>query len=224
MNSKLTWRQAVALTVMCLFLLSPGISLLYGQDTNPEKQKDKQKDKPKQEEKKQDNQKEEEQANEKNKKQNKKTQSTKSKLKIVMKNGQLVITDEHGVVYDPTKPPRQKKYNFEQEQKKILDSFKPKTKKVNKNKNYWRRRKADLDKRIEDTEQKIESMQKSLNEKRSQLLIEDRPIEEQKLKQEIARLTASIASYKRGLADLKQRREALKDEARRAGVPPGWLR
>ena len=89
---------------------------------------------------------------------------------------------------------------------------------------YWRGRWSKLQANIKNSEKKL----KEMKEKLLQLQLEHPGIdlinERKQREDEMARLTQSIQSYERGLETLKKNLEDLEDEARKEGVPPGWLR
>lgn len=90
---------------------------------------------------------------------------------------------------------------------------------------YWKQRKADIFKSIQDNEKKISQLEERLFKLNLKLNGTDMLMEEHlKLKERINRIYNEIQNYKRGLETLRQSMEDLEDEARKAGVPPGWLR
>jgi hypothetical protein len=89
---------------------------------------------------------------------------------------------------------------------------------------YWRGRWSKLQANIKNSEKKI----KEMKEKLLQLQLEHPRIdlmnERKKREDEMARLAQGIVNYERGLETLKKKLADLEDEARKQGVPPGWLR
>ena len=93
-----------------------------------------------------------------------------------------------------------------------------------KDQSYWGGRLKALQSQVERDQNYADAMQTRINSLTRDFVNRDDPAQRavlerdrQKSLAELARLKKSIADAKKGLADLDE-------EARRAGVPPGWLR
>jgi len=93
-----------------------------------------------------------------------------------------------------------------------------------KDQSYWAGRLKALQSQVERDQNYADAMQTRINSLTRDFVNRDDPAQRavlerdrQKSLAELARLKKSIADAKKGLADLDE-------EARRAGVPPGWLR
>ena len=89
---------------------------------------------------------------------------------------------------------------------------------------YWRARKGALEKRIKDLEGKIKDMENELARLNNEFPGKDILSERLQMEQDIKQLRKGIENHKLGLEKLKNELINLADEARQAGVPPGWLR
>jgi hypothetical protein len=89
---------------------------------------------------------------------------------------------------------------------------------------YWRDRWKQVQANIKNSEKKL----KEMREKLLKLQLEHSGIdifnERKKREAEMDKLAQGIVNYEQGLKTLKKKLEDLEDEARREGVPPGWLR
>jgi hypothetical protein len=88
---------------------------------------------------------------------------------------------------------------------------------------YWRNRKATLERQLKNAKEKLSKLEKELSIVLSQRQLKDPPPGYNAF-EEYQKLLGSVKAYQRGVADLENRLENLWDEARKAGVPPGWLR
>ena len=89
---------------------------------------------------------------------------------------------------------------------------------------YWSKRFKDLTTQLEQNQGYLAAMQTRLNSLDADFVNRDDPVQRsaidrdrQKTRGEMARLTKAIEDGKKAVADLLE-------EARQAGVPPGWLR
>ena len=89
---------------------------------------------------------------------------------------------------------------------------------------YWRGRWNKLQANIKNSEKKIKEMRDKLLRLRLEHPGIDLLNERKQREDEMARLAQGIVNYKKGLETLKKQLEDLEDEARKEGVPPGWLR
>jgi chromosome segregation ATPase len=92
-------------------------------------------------------------------------------------------------------------------------------------KEYWQGRKNNILQKIADSETKIKQMEARAAELQQKYLMNDQLFSQQKQTEaEYGKLVKSIKNYKAGLIKLKQSLEDLRTEARKAGIPPGWVR
>jgi len=89
---------------------------------------------------------------------------------------------------------------------------------------YWQRLKRGLDERIADLENRLSQNESRLNLLHTQYLGQDLPMEKRRIKTELDNLKESDKQDRERLAQLRRELEELRDRARKAGVPPGWLR
>ena len=89
---------------------------------------------------------------------------------------------------------------------------------------YWAKRLKTLQEKLEREQTYVEAIQTRVNALSTDFVNRDDPIQRagierdrQKAMAEMDRLKKSVEDTKKGIADLEE-------EARRAGVPPGWLR
>jgi len=89
---------------------------------------------------------------------------------------------------------------------------------------YWRALKNNLEKKIREVENLIKQNEFELAGLRNQYYAMDILSERLQIQKEIDQTFNAIKNHKRGLEILKKNLEELYQKARRAGVPPGWLR
>jgi hypothetical protein len=89
---------------------------------------------------------------------------------------------------------------------------------------YWRERKKALVDKIKNNEKEIERLGKKLLELNLQRGGTYKYQDTAQLEKEIKDTAQMLENYKIGLERMKKELEALPDEARKAGAPPGWLR
>lgn len=89
---------------------------------------------------------------------------------------------------------------------------------------YWRARRAKLVKNIKSSEKKIKQMEKRLAYVRGYITNAPTHTQFLAMKKELVTLRSAIENYKRGLKNLEAQLEDLAEEARKADVPPGWVR
>ena len=204
---KLIWRQAIVFGVICFFILSVGGSSLYSQDAPPSK-------------KKQEEKKEKKEKKDKTQDQNESTEKR-----------EVVITDTDLKQFHPSQKNKNNKKKGQtgstnKASNNSSSSSKLSSKKVDRTQTeeYWQNLKNRLESDYNKAKEKLEQMQLRLNKVQSQRLIEDKPVEKQQLEEEYQLLLKSVRNFKRGVATLKKQLDDLPDKARRAGVPPGWVR
>ena len=93
-----------------------------------------------------------------------------------------------------------------------------------KDKKWWASRKKKLEEKISSLKRKIEELQKKVNALTTGFLIEQRPIAHQRLKDELEKTKGALEKAKKDLEKTRKELEKLYEEARKAGIPPGWLR
>jgi hypothetical protein len=91
-------------------------------------------------------------------------------------------------------------------------------------KEYWQKLKNDLETKIDEFKTKISNEQSELNRLSTEYLMVDLPLEKAALKKEIDKLTEMLRIDKISLDSLQADYDALPEKARRAGIPPGWIR
>ncbi len=89
---------------------------------------------------------------------------------------------------------------------------------------YWQEEKKKLLDQISEVEAEIKKMQDEYNQLMLTQPAEDILNKRISMKNRMDELFKLIPEYKQRLENLKKELEALEDRARRAGVPPGWLR
>jgi hypothetical protein len=94
----------------------------------------------------------------------------------------------------------------------------------NQTREYWQALKKDLESKISHLEETVREQQLRLNKLHTDHLIMDLPYQKAALKKQIDELTPVLNANKQKLKNQKQELAALSDKARKAGVPPGWLR
>jgi hypothetical protein len=94
----------------------------------------------------------------------------------------------------------------------------------NKQPDFWKKQKSELETRIAQLREGIAGEQTQLNKLWSDFYIKNIPAEQEAIKVQIAQLTNQIEQKKLFLSQTETQLEELYEKARRAGVPPGWLR
>jgi hypothetical protein len=89
---------------------------------------------------------------------------------------------------------------------------------------YWQQEKKKLLDQVNDLEVEINRMQDEYNQLMITHPAEDILTKRISMKNRMDELFKLIPEYKQRLENLKKELEALEDRARKAGVPPGWLR
>ncbi len=93
-----------------------------------------------------------------------------------------------------------------------------------KDRKWWVSRKKKLEEKIASLKRKIEELQKKVNTLTTGFLIEQRPIAHQRLKDELEKTKGALERAKKDLEKARKELDKLYEEARKAGIPPGWLR
>jgi hypothetical protein len=89
---------------------------------------------------------------------------------------------------------------------------------------FWKKQQNDLEERIAKLKEDIDSGQLELNKLWSDFYIKNIPAEQDAIKVQISQLTNQIEQKKLFQSEAEAQLEALFEKARKAGVPPGWLR
>lgn len=93
-----------------------------------------------------------------------------------------------------------------------------------KNQAYWAGRVKALQTQIERTQIFMDSLQSRINALTTDFVNRDDPAQRSKIEMDRNAALAELERVKKELDDQKKAVTALEEEARRAGVPPGWLR
>ena len=84
--------------------------------------------------------------------------------------------------------------------------------------------KRNLESQISQTQETVNEQQLKLNKLHTDHLIMDLPYQKAELKKQINQLTPRLNANKEKLRNLQQELTSLSDKARKAGIPPGWIR
>lgn len=112
----------------------------------------------------------------------------------------------------------------EEDQSKGTSAATQKEEDPQKKREYWSTMKNRLESQITELEQKIETDQLTINSLTSQHFNMDLPLEKARLKERLDSMTSALEESKQRLTSLRNELNNLADKARKAGVPPGWLR
>ncbi len=93
-----------------------------------------------------------------------------------------------------------------------------------KDRNWWASRKKALEEKIASLKKRIEELQRRVNALTTGFLIEQRPMAHQKVKSELEKAKGELERARKELEKAKKELEDLYEKARKAGIPPGWLR
>jgi len=89
---------------------------------------------------------------------------------------------------------------------------------------FWKKQQTELQERIAQLKESIGSQQSELNKLWADFYIKNIPAEQDAIKVQISNLTNQLEQKKLFLSEAETLLEALYEKARKAGVPPGWLR
>ena len=89
---------------------------------------------------------------------------------------------------------------------------------------FWKKQQIDLETRIAQLKEAINSAQSELNKLWSDFYVKNIAAEQNAIKVQISQITNQIEEKKLSLSQAETQLEALYERARKAGVPPGWLR
>lgn len=209
-----------------LFVFQPAARDLQGRAAGTitkQNQSQDQTEKKKEEEKKKEKKKE----TEKKETEKKETEKKETKKKKVFTDKDLKNITGVNITYvepDPKAKSQTQKTQTKKTQTKKTSAQNKQKIDPKKTEEYWRGRWSKLQANIKNSEKKI----KEMREKLLRLRLEHPGIElmnERKQREdEMARLAQGIVNYEKGLETLKKQLDDLEDEARKEGVPPGWLR
>ncbi|HDP95213.1 MAG TPA: hypothetical protein ENN40_07630 [Candidatus Aminicenantes bacterium] len=105
----------------------------------------------------------------------------------------------------------------------VVDSQSPESE-ARRTPEYWQQLKRGLEESIAELENRVRENQSRLNLLHTQHLNQDLPLEKQRIKTELDELRKRNELEAQRLSQLKLELEELYERARKAGVPPGWLR
>jgi hypothetical protein len=89
---------------------------------------------------------------------------------------------------------------------------------------YWQKQKSELEEKISGLKAEIDGAQLELNKLWSDFYLKSVAAEQQVVRDRIAQKTGEIEQKKLQLKESGEQLEGLYERARKAGVPPGWLR
>ena len=89
---------------------------------------------------------------------------------------------------------------------------------------YWRSRSTAVQQSLARTKVLLEAMQSRINALNAEALAADDPGRQAALHADLTTATGEMARLKQESEKLNKDFAAIQDEARRANVPPGWLR
>ncbi|MEN8154558.1 MAG: hypothetical protein ABFR75_11110 [Acidobacteriota bacterium] len=89
---------------------------------------------------------------------------------------------------------------------------------------YWRRKMKIINENIDTTKKNIEKTKSNLNQAQTNFLIADIPGKINQARALVDELTKLLEEHKIRLSKFEKDKEALYNEARKAGALPGWLR
>ncbi len=95
---------------------------------------------------------------------------------------------------------------------------------LDKQPDFWKKQKADLETRIAQLKEGINREQDQLNKLWSDFYVKNIPAEQDAIRTQIAQITNQTEQKKLFLSQSEAQLEAFFEKARKAGVPPGWLR
>lgn len=89
---------------------------------------------------------------------------------------------------------------------------------------WWRKRIAAAREELRRNEMFAEALQSRINSLSADFASRDDPFQRAKLGEDRDRALAELARVKQAIGEGKQQIDGIEEEARKAGVPPGWLR
>jgi hypothetical protein len=89
---------------------------------------------------------------------------------------------------------------------------------------YWSGRKKDLQSKVETDQTLSEALQSRVNALTTDFVNRDDPIQRASIERDRQKALSELERVKKSITDGKKALTDLDEEARKAGVPPGWLR
>jgi hypothetical protein len=89
---------------------------------------------------------------------------------------------------------------------------------------FWKKQQSELEERIVQLKEDIDREQLDLNKLWTDFYAKNIPFEQDAIKAQISQLTNQVEQKKLFLSQFEAQLEELYEKARKAGVPPGWLR
>jgi hypothetical protein len=93
-----------------------------------------------------------------------------------------------------------------------------------KDKAYWTKRKKDLQDGLSRARTQVDAMQSRINALTADFAGRDDPIQRAAIERDRQRALSELAHLQQDIKDTEKALNDLDEEARKAGVPPGWLR
>ena len=89
---------------------------------------------------------------------------------------------------------------------------------------YWSKRKKDLQEKLDRGGTQVAAMQSRINALTADFSSHDDPVQRAAIERERQRALDELAHLQQDIKDTQKALSELEEEARKAGVPPGWLR
>ena len=89
---------------------------------------------------------------------------------------------------------------------------------------YWAKRKKDLQSQLESDQTLADALQSRINALTADFASRDDPIQRAGIERDRQKALSELERVKKSITDGKKALTDLDEEARKAGVPPGWLR
>jgi len=89
---------------------------------------------------------------------------------------------------------------------------------------YWSKRKKDLQDKLDRSKTQVDAMQSRINALTADFTSHDDPVQRAAIERERQRALSELGRLQQDIKDTQKALSDLDEEARKAGVPPGWLR
>jgi len=89
---------------------------------------------------------------------------------------------------------------------------------------YWVKHKKDLQDKLERSKTQLDAMQSRINALTADFTSRDDPVQRAAIERDRQRALSELARLQQDIKDTQKALTDLDEEARKAGVPPGWLR
>jgi chromosome segregation ATPase len=89
---------------------------------------------------------------------------------------------------------------------------------------YWAKRKKELQDRLDRSKTQLDGMQTRINALTADFASHDDPVQRAGIERDRQRALGELARLQQDIKDTQKALADLDEEARKAGVPPGWLR